>query len=82
MQGQNAHKWGGGQIQIQYRRGVRGSIEAIGIRLATLNIRSGSLGGLEAALLALKQGNVDVGVLQDMKLTDGIHVWLGAGYTV
>ena len=53
---------------------MRGSIKANRIILVTLNIRSGRAGDLEAALWALKQGNVDVGFLQDMNLTDGIHV--------
>ena len=43
------------------------------IRLATLNIRSGREGCLEAALRVLIQGNVDVGVLQETKVTDGIQ---------
>ena len=49
------------------------------IRLATLNIRSGRAGGLEAALRALRQGNIDVGVLKETKLTDGIHARQGEG---
>ena len=53
--------------------------------LATLNIRSERTGGLEAALealQALRQGNVDVGVLQETKLTDEIHMRQGEGYSV
>ena len=34
------------------------------IRLSTLKIRSGRAGVLEAVLRELRQGNVDVGVLQ------------------
>ena len=34
-----------------------------GINISSLNIRSRRVGGLEAALRELKQGNVDVGVL-------------------
>ena len=58
---------------------MRGSVEARGIRLTTLNTRSGREGGLEAALRALKKDKVDVRVLQETNLTDGIHVWQGEG---
>ena len=61
---------------------MKGLSKTNGIRLATLNIRSGREGGLEAALRVMKQGNVDVGVLQETKLTDGIHVQKGEGYAV
>ena len=43
------------------------------IRLATLNIMLGRAVGLEAALMAMQQGNVDMGVLQETKLKDRIH---------
>ena len=63
------------QFWTQDRKYRRGSGKANGIRLATINIMSGRAGGLEAVLGYLKQGNLDVGVLQDTKLTDGIHTW-------
>ena len=44
-----------------------------GIRLASLNICTGRVGGLYTALRALQPGNVDVGFLQETKLTQGIH---------
>ena len=47
-----------------------------------LKIRLGRAGGLEAALQALKQGNVDMGVLQETKLKDGIHARQGSEYAV
>ena len=34
------------------------------------------------ALRALHQGNIDIGVLQELKLTQGIHTWNGSGYDV
>ena len=37
---------------------------------------------MEAALRALQQGNVDVGVLQETKLTRGVHTRYGDGYSV
>ena len=52
------------------------------IRLATLNIRYGRTGGLEAALRALRQDNVGVGFLQETILTDGIQVRKGEGYFI
>ena len=52
------------------------------IRLATLQIRSGRVGELEVELRALRQGNVDVGILQETKLTDRIHERQGEGYYV
>ena len=54
----------------------------MGIRIATLNIRLGRARGLEAALRALQQGNVNIGVLQETKLTQGIHKRHGAGHDV
>ena len=56
--------------------------EGKGIQIASLNIRSGLAGGLEAALHALQQGNVDVGVLQKTNVTKGIHTRYRAGYAV
>ena len=47
--------------------------------LAMLNIRSGGVGGMEAVLRALRQSNLDVGVLHETKLTDRIHAWQGGG---
>ena len=61
---------------------MRGLVEARGIRLSALNIRSVRSVGLEVTLRALKQSNIGVVVLQETKLTDGIHVRQGAGYAV
>ena len=51
-------------------------------RLVTLNIRSGQAGRLDSALRELKQGNVNVGMLQETKLTKVIHTHHSAGYSV
>ena len=40
----------------------------------------GRAGGLETALWALQKGNVDVGFLQETKLTQGIHTQNSVGY--
>ena len=53
-----------------------------GIRIATLNIRFGRAGGLETAIRTLLQGNIGIRVLQDTKLTGGIHTQRSLGYTV
>ena len=52
------------------------------IRLATYNIRSGRAGRLEIALRAMKQMNVDLGILTEAKLTDGIYTRYSSGYNV
>ena len=61
---------------------MRGLGKANGVRIATLNIRLGRAEGLEEALQEPKQGNVDVGILQEIKLTDSIHARQGEGYSV
>ena len=52
------------------------------IRIALMEISSGWVGRMEVAPQALKQGKVDVGVLQETKITDGIHVCHGEEYAV
>ena len=52
------------------------------IRLDTLNVRLGRAGGLEASLWDMKQGNVDMGVLQETNLMDGITSWKRAVYDI
>ena len=79
VRGHNARIHGVGFFWTQDRRGVRFSGK---IRLATLHIRMGRAGGLELVLRALPQGKVDVGVLQETKLTDKIHAWQVEGYLV
>ena len=57
----------------------KADVTGVSIRLASLNIRTGRARVLETALRALQQGNVDVGFLQETKLTQGIHTRHGAG---
>ena len=57
-------------------------VEARGIVLDTLGIRLWIEGVLEADMQVLKQVNVDVSVLQERNLTNGIHARQGAGYAV
>ena len=37
---------------------------------------------MEVALRTLHWGRVDIRVMQEMKLTQGIHTWHGAGYDI
>ena len=52
------------------------------IRFGTYNIRNGRKGGLEAALRGMSQANMDLGILQETKLTDGNYTRGSAGYSV
>ena len=52
------------------------------IRFGTYNIRNGRNGGLEAALRGMSQANMDLGILQETKLTDGIYTGGSAGYSI
>ena len=52
------------------------------IRFGTYNIRNGRKGGLEASLRGMSQANMDLGILQETKLTDGVYTRGSAGYNV
>ena len=52
------------------------------IRFGTYNIRNGQNGGLESVLRGVGQENVDVGVFQDTKLTEGIYTRKSDRYKV
>ena len=52
------------------------------IKFGTYNIRNGRNGGLEAALRVMAQANMDLGVLQETKCTDGVYTRASAGYRV
>ena len=52
------------------------------IRFGTYNICNGQNKGLEAALRGMSQDNMDLGILQETKLTDGIYTRGLAGYSV
>ena len=54
----------------------------VSIRFGTYNIHNGRNGGLEAALWGMSQANMDLGILQETKLTDGIYTRGLAGYSV
>ena len=52
------------------------------IKFGTYNIRNGRNGGLESALRVVAQANIDLGVFQETKCTDGIYTRESARYRV
>ena len=52
------------------------------IKFGTYNIRNRRNGGLEAALRGMEQANLDMGILQETKITDGVYTRASAGYRV
>ena len=56
--------------------------EEVPIKFGTYNIRNGMNGGLEAALRGMEQANMDLGVIQETKITDGVYTRTSAGYRV
>ena len=56
--------------------------EEVPIKFGTYNIRNGRNGGLEAALRGMEQVNLDMGILQETKITDGVYTRASAGYRV
>ena len=52
------------------------------IRFGTYNIRNRRNGGVEDALWGISQANMDLGILQETKLTDGIYTRGSARYSV
>ena len=52
------------------------------IRFGTYNIRNGRNGGLESALRGMTQANMDLGIFQETKFTEGIYTRASAGYSV
>ena len=56
--------------------------EEVPIKFGTYNIRNDRNGGLEAALRVMAQANMDLGVLQETKCTDGVYTRESAGYRV
>ena len=56
--------------------------EEVPIRFGTYNIRNGRNGGLESALRGMSQANMDLGIFQETKRTDGIYTRESVGYCV
>ena len=49
------------------------------IKFGTYNIRNGRNGGLESTLQRMAQANIDLGIFQETKCTDGIYTRESAG---
>ena len=65
-----------------YNNTGRATSGKVPIRFGTYNICNGRKGGLEAALRGMSQANMDLGILQETKLTDGIYTRGSAGSSV
>ena len=52
------------------------------IRFGTYNICNGHNRGLESALRGVSQSNMDLGIFQETKVTDGIYTRSSDGYSV
>ena len=52
------------------------------IRFVTYNICNGRNGGLELALIGMSQSDKDLGIFQEIKLTDGVYTCGSSGYSV
>ena len=75
--GKKKNRWWG-----PLRRNRGPTEEEVPIKFGTYNIRNGRNGGLEAALRGMAQANIDLGVLQETKCTDGVYTRASAGYRV
>ena len=75
--GKNKNRWWG-----TLRRN-RGSMEEeVPIKFGTYNIRNGRNGVLEEELRRMDQANMDLGVMQETKCTDGVYTRTLARYRV
>ena len=52
------------------------------IRFGTYNIRNGCNDGLESALWGMAQANMDLGIFQETKCTEGTYIQESARYRV
>ena len=64
------------------RRNRGSTEEEVPIKFGPYNIRNCRNGGLEAAIRGMEQANMDLGVLQETKITDGVYTRTSAGYRV
>ena len=56
--------------------------EEVSIIFGTYNIRNGHNGGLDSALRGMDQANMDLGIFQETKFTEGIYTCESARYQV
>ena len=52
------------------------------IQFGSYNIRNGQNGGIESALRGVSKANLDLGVLQETNITDGIFNHRSSGYII
>ena len=52
------------------------------ISFGTYNICNGRNGGLKSALRGMSQANMDLGIFQEKKVTDGMYTRGSAGYSI
>ena len=65
------------------RRSTRSPMgEGVPIIFGTYNMRNGRKRGLESAIWGMAQANMDMGIFQDTKCTDGIYTRESDGYSV
>ena len=75
--GKRKNRWWG-----PLRRNRGSTEEEVPIKFVTYNIRNGRNGGLEASLRGMEQANLDMGILQETKITDGVYTRASAGYRI
>ena len=56
--------------------------EEVPIIFSTSNLRKGRNVGMESSLWGISQANIDLGILQETKCTDGIYTRESAGYRI
>ena len=74
---EKGYRWWGA-----FKRTRASTKEEVPIRFGTYNIRNGRNGGLESALWGMSQANMDLGIFQETKCTNGIYTRESAGYRV
>ena len=84
-EGKEAKGGGGGKGDRWWgaiRRTIGSTKAEVPIRFGTYNIRNNRSRGLESALRGMAQANIDLGVFQETKCTDGIYTHDFSGYRV
>ena len=81
--GESGDGGGGGKKKnrwwVPLRRNRGPTEEEVPIKFGTYNIRNGRNGGLETALRGMEQANLDMGILQETKITNGVYTRASAG---
>ena len=75
--GKKKNRWWGPLI-----RNRDSTEEEVPIKFGTYNIRNGRNGGLDTSLRGMEQENLDMGIMQETNITDGVYNRASAGYRV